>query len=160
MTPEIMRYAEYMRAHPEATPMTLSAFLALEARAAMEARAAADVRNGDVLEKAEQLEVSKRLRAFGFTVRSLSQARASKQAPGLGDLWISHRGVRWAGWWETKRQVGGRLSPAQLDFQEDCAACGVHYRVGDRFAADALLVELGLAQRAPDGTLEAARKTA
>lgn len=99
-----------------------------------------------ILEGKEQREIYKLFRGYGFKVRNLSQARASKQAPGLGDAWIVHREFPIAFWWESKRQVGGELSPAQLEMQADCARCGVAYHHGDRYAAARLLVAVALAK--------------
>jgi hypothetical protein len=111
-------------------------------------------RDANVLEKAEQAEVTKTFRAFGFDVYSLSQPRATKQSPGLPDLWCVHRERPIAFWWETKRQVGGRLSPAQMLFQESCQRCDVGYGTGDRHAAADHLIALGLAFMTAIATLE------
>lgn len=99
-----------------------------------------------ILERKEQHEIYKLFRAYGFKVRNLSQARASKQAPGLGDAWVVHREFPIAFWWESKRQVGGELSPAQLEMQADCARCAIPYHHGDRYAAARLIVSVGLAK--------------
>ena len=113
-------------------------------------------RNASVDEKAEQREVTKIFRAFGIEVYSLSQARAAKVTPGLPDLWCVHRTRPLAWWWETKRQVGGHLSPAQLEFKASCDRCGVGHGVGDRHAAATYLVTLGVAVLW-NGVLEPAR---
>jgi hypothetical protein len=128
--------------------------------AAETARAEEARRDASIDEKAEQRAVVSRLRAFGFVVYSLSQARAAKQTPGIPDLWIVHRRLAWAGWFETKRQVGGKHSTAQLEFRSECDATGVNYRTGDRHVAELLLIELGLAERGPDGNLEPKRRSA
>lgn len=99
------------------------------------------------LEKEEQAAIRKLFIAFGFRVYNLSQARASKQTPGLGDMWIVHRTLPLAFWWETKRQTGGRHSAPQVEFQAECQRCGVGYGTGDRFAAQDHLVALGVAVR-------------
>lgn len=98
----------------------------------------------DAIEKDEQLEVVKMYRAHGCLVRNLSQARRTKQAPGLPDLWVVHRGKRQAWWHETKRSVGGRYSPAQLEFRDDCQACGIPWVGGDRRHAAAQLRAIGV----------------
>lgn len=103
-------------------------------------------KDASILEKAEQKAIADLFRAYGFTVRSLSQSRASKQAPGLADLIVMHPGRGVALWWETKRQVGGVQSPDQVEFEADCRACGWAYRLGDRFDAARYLVNLGLAE--------------
>jgi hypothetical protein len=111
-------------------------------------------RDANVLEKAEQLVVTKTFRAFGFDVYSTSQYRPAKVTPGIPDLWCVHRERPIAFWWETKRQVGGRLSSAQLLFQESCQRCDVGYGTGDRHAAADHLVALGLAFMTAIHTLE------
>lgn len=104
-------------------------------------------RDERVLEKAEQAEIVKLFRAFGCKVRTLSQPRATKQTPGFPDLYVVHRGICRAWWWESKRQVGGRFSKAQLEFAQDCVVCCVHYGHGDRYAAQQYLIALGLAEQ-------------
>jgi hypothetical protein len=106
-------------------------------------------RDEHALEKQEQVEVRKLLIAYGFKVYNLSQARASKQSPGLPDLWCVHTREPVAFWFETKRQVGGKLSPPQLEFQAECLRCEVRHFVGDRHSAAALLLSLGLAEPGP-----------
>lgn len=126
-----------------------------EAQARRELRipAVSEERDSAALEKEEQAEITKTFRAFGFVVRNLSQPRATKQAPGIPDLWVTHGTRPLAFWWETKRQVGGRFSPAQIDFARDCKRCGVGYGAGDRHAAAQHLVALGLVV-ITDGVLE------
>lgn len=113
-------------------------------------------RDAAVDEKREQVEVRKRFVVCGFAVYTLSQARASKQTPGLPDLWFVHRDRPIATWWEVKRQIGGRFSEAQIAFRIQCERCGVGYGAGDRHAAAAWLVEHGLATLA-GGVLEPVR---
>lgn len=105
--------------------LTLRQYRAREAE-----RARTPAIDPDAIEKDEQREVVKMYRAHGCLVRNLSQARRTKQAPGLPDLWIVHRGKAKAWWMEVKRQAGGRLSPGQIEFQEDCRLCGVGHLVG------------------------------
>jgi len=50
---------------------------------------------------------------------------------GLGDLWVSCRGTKWAGWVETK-SLKGRLSDDQIEFQADCLMFEVKYIVAKR----------------------------
>jgi hypothetical protein len=106
-----------------------------------------DAKDAAVLEKTEQWEIVKRAKAFRFEVWWLSQARAAKQTPGLPDLWLAHRDLPIATWWETKRQQSGRHSAAQLAFAEHCARCGIPHGTGDRFAFEAYLIGLGLVER-------------
>lgn len=100
-----------------------------------------------VLEKKEQHEIIKRLRVCRFKVYSLSQARASKQTPGLPDLWCAHETLPIAFWWESKRQVGGELSTAQVEFRAECERAGIPYGTGDRYAVEERLIGLGVAER-------------
>lgn len=102
-------------------------------------------RDAAALEKTEQVEVRKRFVACGFGVYNLSQARAAKQTPGLPDLWLVHRALPIALWWETKRQVGGVHSPAQRGFAAECDRCGVNHGTGDRYDAERWLIEHELA---------------
>lgn len=98
-----------------------------------------------IAEKAEQLYVTRLLRAHGCVVRSTSQARASKIAPGVPDLIVFAPRVGCAAFLEVKRSSGGIQSPAQRDFQRDCDVCGWRYLIGDRRTAWAWLVEIGVA---------------
>jgi hypothetical protein len=106
-------------------------------------------RDERVLEKAEQVEIRKLFIAHGFTIYNLSQARASKQTPGLPDLYAFHTREPFSTWWETKRQVGGALSPAQREFQEHCQRTRTTYGCGDRWAAAEFLVQHHFAARGP-----------
>lgn len=103
-------------------------------------------RDDSIAEKAEQAEVARLFRAHGFTVRSTSQARASKVAPGIADLFVTHTSRPIGFWWETKRQIGGKLSPAQVVFREDCERCGIPCQSGDRYDAAAYLAGLGIGE--------------
>lgn len=105
--------------------------------------ARAEVKRADVLEKAEQAAITKMAKAAGMTVYSLSQARASKQTPGLPDLWLAHPGRSFAGWFEVKRQCGGVPSEAQLRFRLEALAAGVTHGIGDRYEFARWLVDLG-----------------
>jgi hypothetical protein len=100
---------------------------------AAEAQDAASVKRADVLEKREQWAITRMARAIGFTVRSTSQPRASKVAPGIPDLILTHRARGFFGFWETKRHVGGKRTTAQVEFGEDCIAAGIRYFYGDRY---------------------------
>lgn len=92
-----------------------------------------EVRNARILEKREQQVVTDMARAVGFIVDNTSQSRPSKVAAGLPDLWLRSVKRTLAGWWETKRQVGGERSSEQVDFGDACIACGIPYGFGDRF---------------------------
>jgi hypothetical protein len=114
----------------------------------------------DRLEKAEQLEVRKVFVAFGGHVYWLSQARAAKQTPGLGDLFVVFPKLV-SFWWETKRQVGGRVSPAQQEFHDLCNGTerGSLHFIGGRREAERHVIALGLAVRdEASGALEPVRR--
>lgn len=108
------------------------------------------------LERDEQIEIRKLFIAYGFRIYNLSQARATKQTPGLFDLWCVHEREPIAFWFDAKRPVGWKLSPAQIEFVELNIKAGVSAYYGDRRAAAQLLVDLGLAVRIDD-RLEPAR---
>lgn len=107
---------------------------------------ARSVQAENVREKEEQTYIAKLFRGFGCKVYNLSQPRASKQTPGLPDLWVVHRTHRVAFWFEVKRSSGGRISDAQREFGEECERARVLHYVGDRRTAAKLLVDVGLAK--------------
>lgn len=96
------------------------------------------------LEKAEQWECVRIYRANGCEVYSTSQARAAKVSPGIPDLIVFH--VRVGAHWyhEVKRPIGGVQSSSQAEFQSQCVATGVHYILGDRSEAWAILRKIGV----------------
>lgn len=99
----------------------------------------------DQLEEAERVEIIRIYRAHGCKVCNLSQPRHAKYlTPGMPDLYIVRRPSREAWWHEAKRPVGGRYSPAQIEFRDDMAACSVGWVGGDRQAAIAKLRGLGV----------------
>jgi hypothetical protein len=118
-----------------------------------------DERDADRLEKAEQLEVTKIFRAFGGRVYSLSQARASKQTPGLGDMFVVFPQCV-SFWFEVKRAVGGRVSQAQQEFHDLCDGIpfGSAHVIGGRREAEDLVIAFGLAYRDANGALEPVRR--
>lgn len=111
-------------------------------------------------ETPEQTRIFKLFRlagADGATGRAywLSQPRASKQTPGIPDLYIVFQSRGVALWWETKIE-GGEISEDQLTFgraQRDLRDAGredgvqpVHdYGIGDMRAAGDWLVQRGWA---------------
>lgn len=96
-------------------------------------------RDAAIAELDEQREIRRTALALGFRVYWLSQARKTKQTPGLPDLWLAHDVRQLCAWWETKRQVGGARSTAQDEFARSCELAGVPYGFGDRYAFDAWL---------------------
>ena len=61
-------------------------------------------KDATVREKEEQAECYRIFRSRGFKVHNLSQARATKQSPGLPDCWIAHETKPICAWFEVKRQ--------------------------------------------------------
>lgn len=94
-------------------------------------------------EKEEQRACWKIFRAHGCEVFWLSQARASKQTPGLADMFVFAPRYNAAWWFETKRPVGGIQSKVQQRFEELCHQCGVRYIIGGQAEAYAILREIG-----------------
>lgn len=94
-------------------------------------------------EKSIQHWCAQMFKAAGCLVYSLSQARASKQSPGLPDLYVLVPRRATAFWFETK-SAKGRQSEAQAAFQKACEACGVRYVMGGMDEARAMLTELRL----------------
>lgn len=120
-------------------------------------RRIAEEQQDDRLEKELQRDVVKLYLAFHCQVFNLSQARASKQSPGLGDLYVVHLPTAQVWWHETKTPTG-RQSPAQKQFQTIHKYTPVGYVMGRKLHAEEHLIKLGIAQRAPDGTIEPIRK--
>lgn len=106
-----------------------------------------DEKDENVLEKAEQLEIRKLAIVYGFNVNNLSQARKSRIAFGIPDLYLVHTVLPIAIWWESKRQVGGRLSKKQAEFRDDMQRTNTRWGSGDRYAFVEKLIELELAVR-------------
>lgn len=127
------------------------------------AEAAVRIADDDArLEKAIQADVMKLYHAHGCTVRNLSQARRSKQAPGLPDLYVTWPRMTGQGpiaWWHETKTPTGVQSPAQRTFQIDNEACGVSYVIGGVPAAAAFLDKIGarrgeLSHRSAPGAME------
>lgn len=98
------------------------------------------------LEKEIQLDVVRMYRAHGCTVFSLSQPRATKQTPGIGDLyvfWPELIGLGPAAWWHETKTPTGKQPPDQREFQRLCEECGVGYVIGGLSAAEAKLRAIG-----------------
>jgi hypothetical protein len=113
-------------------------------------------RDESIWEEAEQLACLKMLRAYNLKVYVTSQKRRAKVSPGIPDLICSKRDRALFFFWETKRQVGGRLSAEQVEFAADVTAyydrwSGLGGRIpplygsGDRFDLAKFLVALNLA---------------
>ncbi|SRR5581483_7123475 len=86
------------------------------------------------------------LRATGWTVYRLSQARASRQTPGLPDLWAFHPVLRLELTVEVKSGAG-RPTPEQEEFAQFRALCQRDHVIGGRDAVLDYLARHGLARR-------------
>ena len=104
-------------------------------------------RDENALEKAEQKEIRKLAIAYGFKVKNLSQYRPAKVSLGFPDLKLIHKRLPLMAWWETKRQLGGVLSPSQEEFRDDCIRCNEPHGYGDRYAFVDWLLDRELAVR-------------
>ncbi|HET8777957.1 MAG TPA: hypothetical protein VFN76_09890 [Candidatus Limnocylindria bacterium] len=97
-------------------------------------------------EKKEQEEVIKVFGAISFACYRISQPRATKQTPGLPDLRFFRDDIGLAVEWETKRQLGGEHTEAQVEYAAHCKACGIPHGSGDRYDAKRWLIARGLAE--------------
>ncbi len=94
-------------------------------------------------EKQIQLEVRRFLEAFGCVVISFSQPRATKQTPGIPDLYCFPPRGRPAFWFEVKTP-NGITSEAQLDFEARCRMARIGYARGGVSEARYVLTALGV----------------
>ena len=94
------------------------------------------------LEKVIQTDVVKLYRAHGCVVFSLSQPRATKQTPGIADLYVFCPSAA-AAWWHEVKTPTGKQSPAQVVFQQFCESCHVGYVLGGVLSAAAKLDAIG-----------------
>lgn len=92
------------------------------------------------------------LRAAGFVVYRLSQARRTNQSPGIPDAYAMHPQRGLALWWEAKRP-GGTQSPPQRQFEAECRACGLPYLLGGTDVIWTHLYRLGLADETAAGPM-------
>jgi hypothetical protein len=129
-------------------------------RAAISQGAREERRVANKLEKQCQKEVSDLFTGFGGTVVTFSQPRATMQTEGIPDLKIFFRGRGVGLWWETKREIGGRLSSTQGDFAGWARECGELWGSGSAIEARAWLVAMRWAEWGPTGVLEPIRKSA
>lgn len=80
-------------------------------------------RSRGLTEKQVQRNVTLALRAFGFAVTDYSQPRATKQTPGIPDLYGQHAAWRLRVWVEVKT-AKGKTSPAQERWHAQERAAG------------------------------------
>jgi hypothetical protein len=103
------------------------------------------------LEKDAYEAVVRLLRLAGCEVYRLSQSRASRQTPGIPDLWVF--GPRNLYCWLEVKRPGGRLRPEQRKFQAHCEARKIEHVVGGVREVERLLIRWGLAVIEPSGQL-------
>ena len=95
-----------------------------------------------VSEKTIEASVDERFELCGFRSIHFSQARASKQTPGIPDRRYVHRRMQLALWFEVKAPDGEWREDQQL-FAADCEATGEPYLIGGLDVALDLLQTLG-----------------
>ena len=95
------------------------------------------------LERIIQDKIVRLYRAAGCRVWNLSQARATRQTPGLPDLSIKH-GVLGKAWTHEVKGAKGRLSQGQKEWAELAGLCGETHLIGGIDVAEAHLASLGL----------------
>ena len=118
--------------------------MGFKARAIRAARNAKSRPVVDQLEKDEQRDVYRLYVALGCEVVWFSQPRATMQTKGIPDLkvYCVRKALTW--WHETKRQVGGKFSKEQVQFQARAEACGELYVPGGWEEAVQFVREHGL----------------
>ena len=115
------------------------------------ARPRADTRTEKQVEHAgDELMASVFGDDLDFKIVRFSQARATKQTPGIPDRRYYMPKRRMAVWWEAKTAIG-RQSTFQAAFQAICEACGEEYVVGTDEALVDWLVAKRFAERLPNG---------
>ena len=95
------------------------------------------------LEKIIQDKIVRLYRMVGCRVWNLSQARASRQTPGLPDLIVKHP-VLGKAWTHEVKGPKGKLRKGQEEWAEVAAACGETHLVGGITVAESHLLSLGL----------------
>ena len=105
-------------------------------------RARQEAKEDERDEKTIQAACRKIYLAHGCEVYHLSQARASKQTPGIGDDFLIHRRLR-AAWWHEYKTPRGRQSADQVYFQESLSFTACGYVLGGIDATWAQLRKIG-----------------
>lgn len=100
-----------------------------------------------VSERVVQAQIVALLRSLGAkvyvlgTVRRRGDYQGTMQSPGIADLLVFLRGRQL---WVECKAAGGRMSPAQVEFQALCGMAGVAHVVGGVDAVLAWLVDAGI----------------
>lgn len=95
------------------------------------------------IEEPIRLDVKRAYEKFGCIVYNFSQARASKQTPGIPDLRVVHR-KKGVSWWHEVKSPTGTQTPEQIEFEIECELCGETYRLGGVDEALAQLRAIGV----------------
>ena len=96
------------------------------------------------LEKGVQYDVKRAYEAVGCFVANFSQARASKQTPGIPDFYVSPPLLRGAPWWHEVKRPKGKQSVQQRAWQQMCEVRHVAYVCGGVQEALEHLREIGV----------------
>jgi hypothetical protein len=116
-----------------------------------------------VTEKAVEHSGDRLMAVLGFFTIRFSQARASRQTPGIPDRRYYRSSVSdsrlqsMAVWWEAKTP-NGKQSVEQKMFQALVESCGEEYVVGDLSALENWCAAKGLARWTPGGELVVRRQ--
>jgi len=99
------------------------------------------------------------MNTLGFAGVHFSQARATRQTPGIPDRLYIHEQLGVACWWEAKTEIG-RQSASQRAMQLLFEAIGWNYVLGTDEALLAWAVRRGYCQALPGGGLRVAQEVA
>jgi hypothetical protein len=110
-------------------------------------------------EKRIQQRIMLLLRAAGFRVFNLSQARATNQSPGLPDLLLMHPVLGVEATFEVKAPKG-RVSAPQQEFSDLREKCGRRHLIGGYDVVETWLLELGLLHEIHGQMILTPRRTA
>lgn len=96
----------------------------------MSSRTIAALRIRRAPEKAVEAKIDDLCRTAGCVAIRFSQARASRQSPGIPDRRYYHPAPPRLAFWVEAKAPNGRQSPAQRTFQALCDLCGDIYVLG------------------------------
>ena len=109
------------------------------------------LKTGERSEESYRLEIKAAYEAIGCVVVNFSQARRSRQTPGIPDLKVYNGEHTW--WHEVKRP-GQTQSPVQKQFQAMAEAAGELYVCGDYDAMAWALRYYGLVDQPQSGSAQ------
>ena len=94
-------------------------------------------------EREIRAEGVKLLRALGCRVEVFSENRATRNTPGVPDVYAFLPQGRGTFWWEAKA-TGGTISDGQVEFERRCLMCGQPYVRGGLAELRHFLAGLGI----------------